>query len=154
MAMNIHRYSLLIPHTTYFLPLITLKTLSFKGHYFFNQSSCTPNGGFMLQQWLQVQRRQIFCPHPWRTVDSLKIMPRPCANHPNRSSCWPHSPGDKHKLCSCCCPNSHPQNHIQASEITGSVSLLQQWQVIVKEMCAVDAAQAAGVKLKSAQANM
>lgn len=117
MTTNIHRYSLLIFSHLLFSRFNYFKNSNFKRSFFFNQSfSCTPNAGLMLQQWLQVQRRQIFCPHPWRTVDSLKTVPRPYANHPNRSSCWPHSPGDKHKLCSCCCPSSHPQNHIQVNE--------------------------------------
>lgn len=83
-----------------------------KDHYFLiNPFLASPNAGLRLQQRLQVQRRQIFCPHPWRTVDSLQALPRPYANCAIRSSCWLHSPGDKHKFCSCCCPSSHPQHH-------------------------------------------
>lgn len=113
----------------YFLALITLKFLLLEDHHFsINNFLASPNTGLKLQ----VQRRQIFCPHPWRTVDSLQALPRPNANRANRSSCRLHSPGDKHEFCSCCCPSSHPRSHWVQGTVPGSSP--QPWQVTVGEM--------------------
>lgn len=49
-------------------------------------------------------------------------------------------------------PTHIPRITFRWMKITVSISLLQLWQVIVKEMYAVDAAQAAGAK--PVQANM
>lgn len=136
MTVNTHRCSSLIFFQSLFSGFNYFKNPHFNRPLFFNQSfPPILKRRFNIAEWLQVQRRQIFCPHPWRAVDSLPALPRPYANRANSSSCWLHSPGDKHKLSLAAAPASIPSIPTPGwMEITIPETSLQPWQVTVTEM--------------------